>query len=48
MMQTMGDSKSMEYMRSKRTLEINPDHPIIQGLNGKFASGGADAKVFSP
>lgn len=43
--QTMGDNKSMEYMRSRRTLEINPEHPIIQGLNSQLSSGASNAKA---
>ncbi|GLJ23692.1 hypothetical protein SUGI_0448710 [Cryptomeria japonica] len=31
--QTMGDTSSMEFMRSRRILEINPEHAIIKNLN---------------
>uniref|UniRef100_A0A0D6QZ35 Histidine kinase/HSP90-like ATPase domain-containing protein n=1 Tax=Araucaria cunninghamii TaxID=56994 RepID=A0A0D6QZ35_ARACU len=31
--QTLGDTSSMEYMRSRRVFEINPDHTIIKTLN---------------
>ncbi|CAA3020094.1 heat shock 90-6, mitochondrial [Olea europaea subsp. europaea] len=31
--QTVGDTSSLEFMRSRRVFEINPDHPIIQTLN---------------
>ncbi|KAJ4761996.1 heat shock-like protein [Rhynchospora pubera] len=31
--QTMGDPVSLEFMRSRRVFEINPDHPIIKSLN---------------
>ncbi|KMZ74338.1 Chaperone protein htpG family protein [Zostera marina] len=31
--QTLGDTSSMEFMRGRRILEINPDHPIIKDLN---------------
>uniref|UniRef100_A0A0C9S9G4 TSA: Wollemia nobilis Ref_Wollemi_Transcript_893_3041 transcribed RNA sequence n=1 Tax=Wollemia nobilis TaxID=56998 RepID=A0A0C9S9G4_9CONI len=31
--QTLGDTSSLEFMRGRRILEINPDHPIIQDLN---------------
>eukprot|EP01018_Ginkgo_biloba_P003798 Gb_17770 [translate_table: standard] len=31
--QTLGDTSSMEYMRGRRILEINPEHPIIKSLN---------------
>lgn len=45
LVQTMGDAKNMEYMRSRRTLEINPEHPIIQGLNSQLSSGASNAQV---
>lgn len=31
--QTMGDASSLEFMRSRRVFEINPDHPIIRNLD---------------
>ncbi|KAI4305664.1 hypothetical protein L6164_029016 [Bauhinia variegata] len=31
--QTIGDTASLEFMRSRRVFEINPDHPIIMNLN---------------
>ncbi|XP_045828669.1 heat shock protein 90-6, mitochondrial-like [Trifolium pratense] len=31
--QTMGDPTSMEFMKSRRVFEINPDHPIIRNLD---------------
>ncbi|KMZ71217.1 Chaperone protein htpG family protein [Zostera marina] len=31
--QTIGDTSSLDFMRSRRVLEINPNHPIIQNLN---------------
>lgn len=31
--QTMGDASSLEFMRSRRIFEINPQHPIIKTLN---------------
>lgn len=30
--QTLGDTTSLDFMRSRRVFEINPDHPIIQNL----------------
>lgn len=35
--QTLGDTSSLEFMRGRRILEINPDHPIIKDLNVSFA-----------
>nr|KJB67079.1 hypothetical protein B456_010G173700 [Gossypium raimondii] len=29
----LGDTASLEFMRGRRILEINPDHPIIKDLN---------------
>lgn len=34
----------MEYMRGRRTLEINPDHPIIASLNTMQATQSDAAK----
>lgn len=31
--QAVGDTTSLEFMRSRRVFEINPDHPIIRNLN---------------
>lgn len=31
--QTLGDTSSLEFMRSRRVFEINPEHPIIKNLN---------------
>lgn len=31
--QTLGDVSSLEFMRSRRVFEINPEHPIIKDLN---------------
>ncbi|KAL3683593.1 hypothetical protein R1sor_001615 [Riccia sorocarpa] len=31
--QTLGDNSQMEFMRGRRILEVNPNHPIIQDLN---------------
>ncbi|XP_043701357.1 heat shock protein 90-5, chloroplastic-like [Telopea speciosissima] len=44
--QTLGDTSSLEFMRGRRILEINPDHPIIKDLNAacKNASESAEAK----
>ncbi|KAA8532836.1 hypothetical protein F0562_033047 [Nyssa sinensis] len=44
--QTLGDTSSLEFMRGRRILEINPDHPIIKDLNAacKNAPDSSDAK----
>lgn len=31
--QTVGDPSSLEFMRSRRVFEINPEHPIIKSLS---------------
>ncbi|MBA0633597.1 hypothetical protein Godav_029998, partial [Gossypium davidsonii] len=31
--QALGDTASLEFMRGRRILEINPNHPIIKVLN---------------
>lgn len=30
--QALGDTSSLEFMRGRRILEINTDHPIIKDL----------------
>ncbi|KAK6133779.1 hypothetical protein DH2020_032490 [Rehmannia glutinosa] len=44
--QTLGDTTSLEFMRGRRILEINPDHPIVKDLNAacKNAPDSTDAK----
>ncbi|KAI4357947.1 hypothetical protein L6164_001861 [Bauhinia variegata] len=44
--QALGDTSSLEFMRGRRILEVNPDHPIIKDLNAacKNASDSDDAK----
>ncbi|KAH6797866.1 Chaperone protein htpG family protein [Perilla frutescens var. hirtella] len=44
--QTLGDTASLEFMRGRRILEINPDHPIVKDLNAacKNAPDSTDAK----
>ncbi|MED6121885.1 hypothetical protein PIB30_034309 [Stylosanthes scabra] len=31
--QSMGDASSLDFMRSRRVFEINPDHPIIRNID---------------
>lgn len=31
--QALGDTSSLEFMRGRRILEVNPDHPIVKDLN---------------
>ncbi|XP_028803106.1 heat shock protein 90-6, mitochondrial [Neltuma alba] len=40
--QTMGDTASLEFMRSRRVFEINPNHPIIRNLNAASKSNPDD------
>ncbi|KAI8464946.1 MAG: hypothetical protein J3K34DRAFT_99742 [Monoraphidium minutum] len=37
--QALGDSSANAYMRSQRSLEINPHHPLIKGLLVRFVGG---------
>jgi len=30
--QTLGDARAAEYMKGRRVMEINPDHPVIKAL----------------
>ncbi|PNX83990.1 endoplasmin, partial [Trifolium pratense] len=43
--QTMGDATSMEFMRSRRVFEINPDHPIIRNLDAACKSNPDDQEA---
>ncbi len=43
--QTLGDSRAAEYMKGRKTLEINPDHPIVKALKSQVDSDEAGAKV---
>ncbi|KAL2524836.1 HEAT SHOCK PROTEIN 89.1 [Abeliophyllum distichum] len=40
--QTVGDTSSLEFMRTRRVFEINPDHPIIKTLNAACKSSPND------
>ncbi|CAI0463576.1 unnamed protein product [Linum tenue] len=44
--QALGDTSSLEFMRGRRILEINPDHPIVKDLNAacRKAPDNNDAK----
>ncbi|GKV29092.1 hypothetical protein SLEP1_g38060 [Rubroshorea leprosula] len=44
--QALGDTSSLEFMRGRRILEINPDHPIVKDLNAacKNAPDSTDAR----
>lgn len=43
--QTLGDTRASEYMKGRKTLEINPDHPIITALQDKVSADAEGAKV---
>lgn len=46
----MGDSRAMEYMRGRRTLEVNPDHPVIASLKARYdehGDGDEDAEAMT-
>ncbi|KAK4715267.1 hypothetical protein R3W88_013605 [Solanum pinnatisectum] len=44
--QTLGDTSTLEFMRGRRILEVNPDHPIIKDLNAacRNSPDSSDAK----
>ncbi|XP_076930416.1 heat shock protein 90-5, chloroplastic-like [Bidens hawaiensis] len=44
--QTLGDASTLEFMRGRRIMEVNPDHPIIKDLNAacKNAPESSEAK----
>ena len=37
--QAMGDNRAQEYMKGKKTMEINPTSPVILDLKAKQAAG---------
>lgn len=43
--QMLSDNRSAEYMRGRRSLEVNPDHPIIQALASDLQSNTEGAEV---
>lgn len=44
--QALGDTSSLEFMRGRRILEINPDHPIIKDLNVSVCYNTLSYKIF--
>ncbi|KAJ0828603.1 putative Heat shock protein Hsp90 family [Helianthus annuus] len=44
--QTLGDTSTLEFMRGRRIMEVNPDHPIIKDLHAacKNAPESSEAK----
>ncbi|WOL09230.1 heat shock protein 90-6, mitochondrial [Canna indica] len=43
--QTMGDTSSLEFMKGRRVFEINPEHPVIKGLNVACKSSPDDVEA---
>ena len=39
--QAMGDNRAQEYMKGKKTMEINPTSPVILDLKARLAAGDA-------
>merc|ERR1719384_568562 len=40
--QALRDTTMSQYMTAKKTMELNPTHPIIKALKDKFGADGAD------
>jgi molecular chaperone HtpG len=43
--QALRDNSMTQYMQSKKTMEINPNHPIVSNLKDKFASDPSDKTI---
>lgn len=41
--QAMGDNRAQEYMKGKKTMEINPKSPVILDLKARVAAGDVSA-----
>jgi heat shock protein beta len=37
--QALGDARAAEFMRGRRALEVNPDHPVVKALAARVAAG---------
>jgi len=46
--QALADPRAAEYMKGRKVLEINPDHPIVKSLNDNFEGDSANAAVCHP
>jgi len=40
--QALRDSSMSQYMMAKKTMELNPNHPIVKALKDKFSADSAD------
>merc|ERR1739848_603965 len=43
--QALRDNSSSQYMSSKKTMEVNPTHPIVEALVKKAAADSSDKTV---
>jgi len=43
--QALRDNSMTQYMQSKKTMEINPNHPIVSNLKDKFAKDPSDKTI---
>jgi len=41
--QALRDSNMSQYMMAKKTMELNPSHPIVKALKDKFSADAADS-----
>lgn len=48
LVQAMADRMGSEYMRSKKTMEVNPDNPIVAALNQRVLNNSPGVDVCAP
>lgn len=45
LVQALGDMRAAEYMKGRKVLELNPEHPIVRALAKNYKEDQDGAKV---